>query len=87
MLRCNPPASGLRPGRSGMKMLRTTLVPEACAENFQPQRPKQPLELAPCGLTPELSRAAKRHRLERNVRPQAVTLAAWLPKLYAKTGR
>ena len=38
--------------------------------------------LALSGLTPELSRAAKRHRLERIVRPLLLTMANDLVRVY-----
>ncbi len=64
LLRTVPPADGRPRERSGMKVLRKNLVRGACPEELQPLKPTLSWMLEPRGPTPELSRAAKRRRLE-----------------------
>ena len=64
LLRAMPSADGWPRERSGMKVLRKCLVHEAPPGHMPPLRQTKPSMLEPRGPTPELSRAAKRRRLE-----------------------
>src|SRR5690606_18775655 len=63
----SPPASGLPLELTGTKVRRGNVERLACASELQQREPAQPWMLSPSALTLELSRTAKRFRLERIV--------------------